>query len=255
MLIPRVIPCLLISDRSLVKTTQFKSPSYVGDPINAVKIFNDKEVDELIILDIDASKKKKSPNFELIQELATECFMPLAYGGGISNLKDIEKLFAIGIEKVILNTVTFKNEALIKEAINIFGSQSIVVSIDVKRNWRGKNCVYVNSGKKNTKIDPVTYVSKMNEIGVGEIIINAIKKDGTFSGYDISLIKQLSEICTVPLVAIGGAGGMDDFKEAITVGRASAVSAGSFFIYQQPHRAVLITYPDREDLITLFSNK
>lgn len=248
MLRTRVIPCLLLKDNGLVKTINFKNPTYVGDPINAIKIFNEKEVDELVFLDITASKEKRGPNFKMISEITTECFMPLGYGGGITTIEEIEKLFQLGIEKVILNNSAFMNENLLKKAIEIFGGQSIVVSMDVKKHWlTQKQTVYTLSGSKNTHFSPITYAKKMEEIGVGEIIVNSIDKDGKMEGYDLNLIQTISSQVKVPVVALGGAGSINDLSNAKKNG-ASAVAAGSLFIYQKKHRAVLINYPTQAEL-------
>ena len=248
MLRTRVIPCLLLKDDGLVKTIKFKNPSYVGDPINAVKIFNEKEVDELVFLDIIASKEKRGPNFKLLAEISTECFMPLGYGGGISSLNEIEHLFNLGIEKVILNSSAFSNPKLLKQAIDVFGSQSIVVSMDVRKNWlTKKQIVYTLNGDYNTKINPLEYAKRMEEFGVGELIVNSIDQDGTMEGYDYNLIKTISEAVKIPIVALGGAGSIEDLKKAKDSG-ASALGAGSLFVYQKPHRAVLITYPSQKEL-------
>lgn len=248
MLRTRVIPCLLLKDNGLVKTIKFKNPSYVGDPINAVKIFNDKEVDELVFLDIMASVEKRGPNFKLLAEISTECFMPLGYGGGISSIQEIEYLFNLGIEKIILNSNACSNPKLVAEAINIFGSQSIVVSMDVRKNWlTKKQIVYTLNGEHNTKINPLEYAKRMEEFGVGELIVNSIDQDGTMEGYDYNLIKTISEAVKIPIVALGGAGSIEDLKKAKDSG-ASALGAGSLFVYQKPHRAVLITYPSQKEL-------
>lgn len=244
----RIIPCLLINNRGLYKTVKFKDPVYVGDPANALKIFNEKEVDELVILDITASKEKKKPNFKLLNELASECFMPLCYGGGITELDEIKALFNLGIEKISLNTITFSKPELITEAAKIYGSQSIVASLDVKKSLLGKYQVYINSGTINTKKDPVEYAQYLYNLGAGEIFLNSIDRDGTMSGYDVDLIKKVSESVPVPLIACGGAGQIDDFSKAINLGGASAVSAGSFFVFHGKHRAVLITYPTKDEL-------
>jgi cyclase len=250
MLATRVIPCLLLKGKGLVKTIKFKDPKYIGDPINAIKIFNDKEVDELVFLDITATIEKKGPDFKLISEIASECFMPLGYGGGITTIQQIEKLFNIGIEKVILNSSTFTSINLLTEATKIFGSQSVVASIDVKKHWlTKKQTVYTQSGKFNTAISPVEYAKKMEQAGAGEIIINSIDQDGTMEGYDLDLIKMVSAQVNIPVVALGGAGSLQDFKSAIDAG-ASAVAAGSFFVFQKMHRAVLITYPSQSEMKT-----
>ena len=251
MLRTRVIPCLLLKNNGLVKTIKFKNPSYVGDPINAIKIFNDKEVDELVFLDIMASVEKRGPNFKLISEISTECFMPLGYGGGISSIQEIEQLFNLGIEKVILNSSAFSNSELLKQAINIFGSQSIIASMDVKKNWlTKKQSVYTLNGQNNTKINPLEYAKKMEDVGVGELIVNSINQDGTMEGYDYNLIKSISGAVKIPIVAVGGAGEICHLKKAKESG-ASAVAAGSLFVYQKPHRAVLITYPSKEEIESL----
>jgi cyclase len=247
MLRTRVIPCLLLKGNGLVKTIKFKNPTYIGDPINAIKIFNDKEVDELVFLDITASKEKKGPNFKLISEITTECFMPLGYGGGITTIEQIEKLFNLGVEKVILNSITHTQPELIKKATDIFGSQSIVASIDVKKHWlTKKQAVYSLSGEQSTGYSPIDYAKKMEDAGFGEIIINSIDQDGTMSGYDLALIEAVSKSVKVPVVALGGAGSIDDLLLAKKAG-ASAVAAGSLFVFQKAHRAVLITYPGEID--------
>lgn len=252
MLRTRVIPCLLLKNTGLVKTKQFKNPRYIGDPINSVRIFNDKEVDELIFLDIVATNENKEPNFELVKQIASEAFMPFAYGGGVRNLFHIEKLFNIGVEKVVLNTSAFENPKLITEASKIFGNQSIVVSIDYKSNFFGKKEVYIKSGTTNTKEDLLSYVLRKQDEGAGEIFLNSIERDGMFVGYDINTIKQVSSILNIPLIACGGARNLDDLKLAVKEGGASAVAAGSLFVFQGIHRAVLITYPKYSELIKIF---
>lgn len=248
MLRTRVIPCLLLKGNGLVKSIKFKKPTYVGDPINAIKIFNDKEVDELVFLDITASPEKRGPNFKLLSEISTECFMPLGYGGGITTLEEIEKLFNLGIEKVILNSSAYSNPSLLKQAIEIFGKQSIVVSMDIKKHWISrKQTVYTMNGQKNTGVSPVEYAKQIENIGVGEIIVNSIDQDGTMSGYDYTLIKTVADSVKIPVVALGGAGSIDDLIEAKKSG-ASAVAAGSLFVFQKTHRAVLITYPSKEEI-------
>ncbi len=254
MLRTRVIPCLLVKNGGLVKTVQFDKSKYVGDPINAVRIFNEKEVDEIAILDINATVEGREPNFELISDLASQAFMPMSYGGGITNISQIEKLFSIGVEKVILNSIIHEKPNLISEAAQIAGSSSVVASIDVKSNWLGKYSVYVKSGTFDVKTHPTDFAKKVEELGAGEIIINSIDKDGTQKGYDIKLVKQISDAVSIPVIAIGGAGKLSDFKEAVDAG-ASAVSAGSFFVFHGKHRAVLITYPEYSKLESLFSEK
>lgn len=244
----RVIPVLLIQDGGLVKTTKFKNPKYVGDPINAVKIFNDKEVDEIVILDISATKNGYAPKIDVIQDIASEAFMPLAYGGGIQTLSHAQELFRCGIEKVILNSILADNPNLITQIANQFGSQSVVVSIDAKKNIFGKYAVFIKNGSQKIKITPWDFAKKMEDLGAGEIILNSIDREGTFGGYDIELIKKVTAQVNIPVVASGGAASIEDFSKAIHEGGASAVSAGSMFVFQMPHKAVLISYPIQEEL-------
>lgn len=251
----RVIPVLLIQDGGLVKTIKFKNPKYVGDPINAVKIFNDKEVDEIIILDISASQKGYAPKIDMIRDIASEAFMPLAYGGGIQTLSQAQDLFRCGIEKVILNSILADNTNLITEIANQFGSQSVVVSIDAKKNIFGKYAVFVNSGSQKIKMTPWDFAKKMENLGAGEIIINSINREGTFEGYDIDLTRKVADAVTIPVVASGGAASIDDFFKVIQDAGVSAVSAGSMFVFQMPHRAVLISYPDQNKLKSELYNK
>ncbi|NOU18348.1 MAG: imidazole glycerol phosphate synthase subunit HisF [Bacteroidales bacterium] len=247
MLRNRVIPVLLISNGGLVKTTKFKKPVYIGDPINAVKIFNEKEVDELILLDITATNEKKEPNYSKIKEIVSEAFMPIGYGGGINKLEQIENLFMLGVEKVILNTSAHTNPDLLRQASITFGNQSIVVAIDVNKDFWGKQYMYTNGGKVKQKTELITFLKKTVAIGAGEILINSIENDGMMKGYDLGLIKYVSENVSIPVVACGGAGNVQDFYSAIKAG-ASAVSAGSMFVFQGVNRAVLISYPKYEEL-------
>jgi cyclase len=252
MLRTRVIPVLLLRNKGLVKTIQFDKSKYIGDPINAVKLFNDKEVDELVFLDIDASKQNRKPDFDYIKSIASECFMPLGYGGGITTMDDINHLFSIGIEKVIVNTAALNNLEIIKEAARTYGNQSIVVSIDVNQNLFGKHQIFSHSKTKHNQKDLVDYVKKAQQAGAGEIIINSVDRDGMMLGYDIKLIQKVSNILTIPLVIAGGAGDLKHLKEAGEAG-ASAVAAGSLFIYHGPHKAVLINYPTNPELKKIFN--
>jgi cyclase len=252
MLKTRVIPCLLLLDGGLVKTTRFKEPRYVGDPINAVRIFNEKEVDEMVFLDIGATPAGRGPNFELLESIAGEAFMPFGYGGGITRVDEIRRLFALGVEKVVLNSVLGNSPDLVSEAASLAGSSSIVVSIDVRRGWLGKYSVHTRSASHDTKRDPVEYATEMVKHGAGEILLNAVDRDGTGAGYDLELIGRVAQAVDVPVVAIGGAGALQHFREAVTHG-ASAVSAGSMFVFHGRHRAVLITYPSYPELEKLFS--
>lgn len=236
-----------MKNEGLVKTVKFNNPRYVGDPRNAVKIFNEKEVDEIIILDINTDINM-GPNFELIGELASECFMPLCYGGGISNLEQIKKLFSIGVEKIALNSILHTNREVLKAASDLFGSQSIVASIDVKANFFGTSEVYTRNGTLNTKLNPLKFAQEMRNHGAGEILLNSIERDGTMKGYDLKLINDIASAIDIPLVACGGAGTLKDMKTAINF-NASAAAAGSIFIYHGKHNAVLINYPKAEELI------
>lgn len=249
----RVIPSLLIRNNGLIKTIQFKDYKYVGDPLNAVKIFNDKEVDELIFLDTRATADCKKTNFELIRDIATEAFMPVGYGGGINNIEDAKRIISCGIEKVVINSYTFKDRTFIKRLADCVGNQSVVCSVDVKKNFFGKYEVWNNGGRINTKLDPVKWVVELQSLGAGEIFLNSIDRDGTMKGYDIDFIKSITSSVDVPVIACGGAGCLSDFKEAVFNGGASAVSAGSFFVFHGKHKAVLITYPNYKELKELFN--
>ncbi|MBA64829.1 MAG: imidazole glycerol phosphate synthase subunit HisF [Candidatus Marinimicrobia bacterium] len=249
---PRIIPCLLLKDLGLVKTIKFKHPSYIGDPMNAINIFNKKKADELIFLDIMATSENRSINSELVSRMGEECMMPFAVGGGIRSMKDIETLFKAGAEKVVINSEALLNPSLIETASKHYGSQSIVISIDVKKKIFGGYLIYGKRGKKATNYDLIDYLKIIENYGAGEVFINAIDKDGTYSGYDINLIKIVSNQVKIPVIACGGAGSIHDFKPAINEGRASAVAAGSIFVYHGAKRAVLINYPTSEEKIELF---
>jgi imidazole glycerol-phosphate synthase subunit HisF len=244
----RVIPVLLIKGNGLVKSVQFKNHKYVGDPINAVKIFNDKEVDELAILDISASAENRAPDIKRISEIASEAFMPVSYGGGITLFEQARDMLAAGLEKIVINKAAHKNPALITKISDAFGAQSMVVSIDVKKNWLGRYKVFTDNGTVNTNADPLEFAKQCEANGAGEILLNSIERDGTYKGYDIELLKAVSSAVNVPVVACGGASGVQDFKRAVTDGGASAVSAGSMFVFQRPHNAVLISYPSQQEL-------
>jgi len=247
----RVIPVLLIFKGGLVKTAQFKNPKYVGDPINAVKIFNDKEVDELVVIDIDATAEGRTPNFTIIKEIVSEAFMPISYGGGISNLDQVKTLLQNGVEKVILNHSAFCSPNLITEIASNFGAQSIVVSIDYKKNIWGKSKVYIKNGKDNTGFDPLEFAQKCEDAGAGEIILQSIEREGTYKGYDLEMIQTVSSSIGIPVVACGGARDIQDFKSAVDHG-ASAVAAGSMFVFHGALKGVLINYPIQSELKDLF---
>ena len=239
----RVIPCLLLRGHGLVKTRQFKDPVYVGDPVNAVRIFSEKEVDELVVLDIDASREGREPNYELIAEIAGECFMPVAYGGGINTLAQVRKVIRSGIEKVVINSAAVISTDVIREAAAVFGSQAVVGAIDVRRTLLGGYRVFAKSGTRETKLRPEEHAAALVEAGAGEIFLNNIDNDGQMQGYDLTLIKRVSSRVNVPVVACGGAGTIGHLNQALSEGGASAVAAGSMFVFQGKHRAVLINYP------------
>ncbi|HOI72955.1 MAG TPA: AglZ/HisF2 family acetamidino modification protein [Syntrophales bacterium] len=251
MLITRVIPCLLLKGRGLVKTVRFKDPTYVGDPINAIKIFNDKEVDELAFLDITATIEKRPPPYQVISEIASECFMPLAYGGGIRSLQEIEKIFSLGVEKVCLNSAAVEDPDLVRNAAKAFGSQSIVVSVDVKKSLFGKYEIFTHGGRRNARKDILAHVRHMEEMGAGELLLTSIDRDGTQQGYDLELVGRVAEAVGIPVIACGGAGGLSDITAAVKRG-AAAAAAGSLFVFHGRHRAVLISYPSREELDAAF---
>jgi len=239
----RVIPCLLLHKGGLYKTEKFGKPTYIGDPINAIKIFNDKEVDELIFLDIDASSQKKDPNYKLIEDIASECFMPLCYGGGIKSVDQMKKVYSLGVEKISLSSQAVLNPYLIKEAANLFGNQSVIVTVDIKKDFWGKRKVFINNGKKNTKIDPLEFVMKVEDLGAGEIVINSVDNDGVMNGFDVDLLKEIKTNTTVPITALGGAGNIEHIIEAFDVAKVNAVACGSMFVYQGRLKGVLISYP------------
>lgn len=250
MLRVRVMPCLLLRHSKLVKTVKFRNPDYIGDPVNAVKIYNDKEVDELIFLDITATAEKRSPPLKTISEIATECFMPYTYGGGVNSLDDMRKIFNLGVEKIAINTHAVESPEFVRQAAKEFGSQSIVVSIDVKRKLMGKYEVFTRSGTNPTGLGPVEHARMMEEMGAGEILLTSIDRDGTWEGYDLELIKMVAEAVNVPLIVCGGAGSIDDFAKAVEAG-ASACAAGSMVVYQAKDRGVLINFPKQSELRTV----
>jgi cyclase len=256
MLRPRIIPCLLVHNKGLVKTTGFKDPKYVGDPINAVKIFNEKEVDELIVLDIDASAEKRGPDFTLIKNLAVECRMPFCYGGGVSNVDEAKEIIRLGAEKVALSTSAVKNRDLIKQIGAAVGVQSVVVVVDVKKRtgfFSGNEYdVFINNGKTKTDIKLADYLMELDQIGVGEIVINSIDKDGTMTGYDWGLIEMVRNLVEVPLTLLGGAGSLDDISTLIKKYRIIGAAAGSLFVFKGKFRAVLISYPSKVEKKTLY---
>ena len=237
-----MIPCLLLKDEGLVKTVQFKKPNYIGDPINAIRIFNEKEVDELIFLDIEASRKKKEPNYAYLSKIADQCFMPLCYGGGVTNIEQMQKIFALGFEKVSVNAAAYYHSEMVKSAVARFGSSSIVGGMDIGYTHTKLKTVKVLNGKKDIKKNPVEYAKYLEDLGVGEILVNDIRNDGVMQGYDYELIGKIADAVYVPVIACGGAGRIEDCKKVVESG-ASAAAAGSLFVYWGRLRAVLINYP------------
>lgn len=253
MLRPRIIPSLLYNGAGLVKTVKFKDPTYVGDPMNAISIFNAKGVDELIFLDINATKQKREPDFEMIEQVASRCFMPLCYGGGITRLDHIKRVLTLGVEKVAINSAAADGLDLFRAAADYCGSQSVVGAIDVKRGLLGKYTVHTHGGTKSTGLEPVDHAQALVAAGAGEILINAIDRDGTMQGYDIGLIRRVADAVDVPVIASGGAGGIADLVAAIQDGHASAAAAGALFVFWGKHRAVLINYPDEAAMDAAFA--
>ena len=245
------MPVLLLRGEGLVKGIQFKNYTYVGDPMNAIHIFNEKEVDELVFLDITATQENRAPRLEYIAKIADECFMPFAVGGGIKDVKQIREILYGGAEKVSINTAAVENPTLISEAANLFGSQSVVVSIDYKNTWPDNKRVFTYSGTKNTKLDPVEWAVRVAELGAGEILLNSMDRDGSMEGYDIETIAQVSSAVNVPVIACGGAGNIEHLGEAVRNG-ASALAAGSMFVFHGQKRAVLISYPTQKELDRVF---
>lgn len=242
-MLPRVIPILGIDGNKLVKTVKFRKPKYIGDPLNAIRIFNEKMVDEIAILDIRATVNRTEPNYQLIGEMAEECFSPLAYGGGIRTIKQVEKIFQLGIEKVVLNSMAFERPELITEISDSFGDQSVVVCIDIKQDIFGRNQLMKNSGSKKTSYSIEKAIDVFQEKGVGEIIIQDINRDGSFQGFNIDYIANIRELIKVPLVALGGCNGIQNMNSVLSKG-ANAIAAGSLFVYRNNNpNSILINYP------------
>lgn len=245
---PRIIPVLLLKNLALVKSIQFKNHKYIGDPINAVRIFNDLKADELVFLDIEASKNERLISLDFVKNVGEEASMPFAVGGGVKSIEDIRAVINAGAEKVVINTRAAQNPDFIKEASDVFGSSTIVVCIDVKKKLFKGQRTWIYSGSKSTAFTPVEFARLMEENGAGELIIQSIDNDGTMQGYDIELIKSVSTSVSVPVVALGGAGTKENLIEAYQKGHANALAAGSLFVYQGTKRGVLINYPDKNEL-------
>jgi len=252
MLTPRVIPVLLISKRSLVKTRKFGKFDYVGDPCNTAKIFNELEVDELIVLDIGASRYSSSINYDLLKDMASECFMPLAYGGGIKSIEDAERLFRLGVEKVSLNSSCIVNPDLIGGLARTFGSQAVIVSIDVMRRTNGSRFVRGSLSVNNGGLDPVAWATEVAERGAGEILLTCVEREGSWSGIDLELVSEVTSAVRIPVIAQGGVGSLDDVRRAIIEAKATSVGVGSFFVYQKEGCGILVHYPSQDELKELF---
>ena len=254
MLRPRIIPCLLVHNKGLVKTVKFKNPKYVGDPLNAVKIFNEKEADELMVLDIDATVEKREPDYKMIENLAAECRMPLCYGGGIKTAQQAQHIFNLGVEKIALSSAVIDNPTLVTEIAEQVGAQSVVVILDIKKKMFGGYVNYIENGKKKTKIDLNKFIIQLQDMGVGEIVINSIDDDGVMKGYNFELIDTIKPLINVPLTVLGGAGTADDLAKLIKTYGIIGTAAGSLFVFKGKYRAVLINYPNQDEKSSLFRN-
>jgi cyclase len=246
---------LLVKNNGLVKTVKFDNPKYLGDPINAVRIFNEKQVDELIVVDIDASIEKRPPDFKLIENLAIQCRMPLCYGGGIHNVEDASKIFSLGVEKVALSSGAIQKPSLVKEIASLVGSQSVVIVVDVKLNLKGEYTIWTHNAKVNTGLDPVLFAKQMVDFGAGEIIVNSIDNDGLMKGYDLNIVTKIHEAISIPMSVLGGAGSLDDIGKLINRFGIIGAAAGSLFVFKGVYKAVLINYPDtlvKSELITKY---
>lgn len=252
MLKPRVIPCLLVHEKGLVKTVQFKNPKYVGDPINAVRIFNEKESDELMVIDIDATRENREPDYKLIENLAAECRMPLCYGGGVKTVEQAHKIFSLGVEKIAISSVVFQHPSIVTAIAERVGSQSVVVVLDVKKKLFGGYEVYTHNGKKATGKNPVDVAAEIQQLGAGEIVINSIDQDGMMKGYDFELVNRIRKVIDIPMTVLGGAGSLADISELIRQHGIIGASAGSLFVFKGIYRAVLINYPNLEEKEELF---
>ena len=248
---PRVIPVLLLKNKGLVKTIKFKNPVYIGDPINAVRIFNDLEVDELTFLDITATHENRTLSVDLVKEIGDEAYMPFAVGGGINSVDQAVALINAGAEKVVMNTIFWEKPEVVSQIAKTLGNQSVVVSLDINKTWLGKYRLFVKSGTESTTLDPVSAAKKAEDSGAGEIVLNYIPYDSEMNGYNLDIIEQVSECVHIPVIAGCGAGNINHFRQAVDAG-AHAVAAGSMFVYHGSRRAVLINYPTKEELISTF---
>ena len=254
MLLPRLITCLLVQNQGLVKTRRFGEPKYVGDPINAVRIFNEKVVDELIVIDIDATARGRDPDYRMIANLATECRMPLCYGGGVRSCEQVERIIGLGVEKVALSSAALARPGLIEEAAGRVGSQSIVVALDIRKSGLLRRAeVVTHNGKRKTGIDPATIIREVTRLGAGEILINNVDRDGLMEGYDLELIERLRRETSLPMTVLGGAGSLDDIAELWRAQGIIGAAAGSLFVFKGKYRAVLINYPNPNEKAALLA--
>lgn len=245
MLRTRVIPCLQLIDESLVKTVKFGNHGYIGDPINTVRIFNELEVDELCFLDIRATNEKRQPNFKILAEIANECFMPLSYGGGVTDADTAKKILSIGFEKIVINTAAYSNPKLVTAIANYSGNQSVVGSIDVKKNLFGKYQVFTNDGTTKQSKDPIQWAKELENLGAGELLLTSMDRDGTWKGYDLEILKRITSAVNIPVIANGGAGNTQHIGEVVNECNVSAVALGSMVVYQAEGLGVLVNFPDR----------
>jgi cyclase len=255
MLRPRIIPCLLIQDKGLVKTVRFKNPKYIGDPINAVRIFNEKEVDELVVLDIDATSQHRELDYKTIEHLAAECRMPLCYGGGVKTVKQAQRIFGLGVEKVAISSAAVEDTSLITRIAERVGNQSVVVIMDVKKKLLGGYEICVNNGKKATGKNPLEFVGRLKNLGAGEVVINSIDNDGVMKGYDLTFSEKARAATSLPLTILGGAGSLKDISQLINRFGIIGAAAGSMFVFKGVYKAVLINYPSQAEKDALISSK
>jgi imidazole glycerol-phosphate synthase subunit HisF len=246
MLRTRIIPTLLLRNESLVKTIRFGKFTYVGDPCNTARIFNELEVDELAFLDITATREGRTPNLKVLADIANECFMPLSYGGGVRSLDQAKAIFEIGFEKIVVNSASITNPELITQIAQVYGSQAVIASIDVKNTIWGQQRVRGESGRCKTNLEPVTWAMELESLGAGEILLTSMDREATWVGFDLELVKRVSDSVTIPVIAHGGAGSVDDIRKVVEIGHASAVAVGSMVVFQKKGMGVLVSYPDKE---------
>lgn len=253
MLKPRIIPCLLVHNGGLVKTVNFSNPKYVGDPINAVKIFNEKEVDEIIVADIDATRLNKEPDYVLIGKIAAECRMPFCYAGGVTSAEQVERIISLGVEKVAIGAAAVSNPSIIQESASRVGNQSIVVVLDVKKTGLFKKYeVVTHNASRSSGINPIEFAKKVEKLGAGELLINSVDNDGCMNGYDIGLVESIRSVVNLPISVLGGASSLNDIKSLISKFKTIGASAGSIFVFKGKYKAVLIQYPTREEKNSLY---